>query len=89
MVQGKHIMKKMVLFFIFCSTVILYGSDTKTVEYYKTHTVERKAKIKECENNPGELSGTPNCINAHAAQKQSFKLPDLNRKVNTSQMDKF
>lgn len=44
------------------------GEDVKSVDWYKEHTAERAAKIKECNNNPGELKLTPNCINAKKAQ---------------------
>lgn len=48
-----------------------YSEEVKTVEYYKEHANERKAKIEECKNNPGELRGTPNCTNAIAAYRSN------------------
>jgi len=44
------------------------GEKDRTVEWYKEHETERKAKIAECENNPGKLANTPNCVNARVAQ---------------------
>lgn len=40
---------------------------TRTVDWYKEYKAERSAKLEECKNNPGELSATPNCINAQKA----------------------
>ena len=40
---------------------------TRTVEWYLQNKAELKKKIEDCANNPGELSNTPNCINAKAA----------------------
>lgn len=39
------------------------------VEYYKNNTDERKQAIEACRNNPGELRGSPNCMNAFQAEK--------------------
>lgn len=44
---------------------------TKTVDYYKAHPDERKAKLKECANNPGEKASEPNCVNAEQAEAGS------------------
>lgn len=66
-----------------------YSEEVKTVNYYKQHTAERKAKIDECKNNPGELRGTPNCINAIAAHRTGGIKPDLNRKVDGAKYDHF
>ena len=52
------------LFLTACGTE---SETTKTVDYYKEHDADRKAKLTECENNPGELANTPNCQNAHKA----------------------
>lgn len=38
-----------------------------TVEYYKSHESERKAKLAECGNDPGALEDEPLCVNARAA----------------------
>ena len=39
----------------------------QTVEWYKEHKAEREAVLKKCNDNPGKLMLTPNCVNAHAA----------------------
>ena len=39
----------------------------QSVQWYKEHRAERKAKIAECRNHSGELTNSPNCINANAA----------------------
>lgn len=40
----------------------------QTVEWYKTHDTERMAMLQKCHNNPGQLTSTPNCVNAQAAE---------------------
>lgn len=45
----------------------------QTVEWYKTHEAERIATIQKCTNNPGQLEGTPNCINARGAADALFR----------------
>jgi hypothetical protein len=40
---------------------------TNTVEYYIHNKEERKEKIQECNNNPGEMENLPNCKNAKKA----------------------
>lgn len=40
---------------------------TRTVDWYKTHSTERAAKLRECRDNPGELRDSPNCVNAEKA----------------------
>ncbi|WP_229636044.1 EexN family lipoprotein [Vibrio parahaemolyticus] len=42
----------------------------QTVEWFKSHNDERKETLKTCANNPGELSETPNCVNALEAENQ-------------------
>ncbi len=46
--------------------------EVKTVEWYKNNSSARKAKLKECADNPGELEKTPNCINAEKATTLSI-----------------
>ncbi|KHK65304.1 EexN family lipoprotein [Pseudomonas frederiksbergensis] len=62
-------MKK--LSFVLAVTVILAGcgesTPVQTVDWYKNHDAERKGMIVKCEENPGELAATPNCINAKTA----------------------
>lgn len=75
--------------FILALSFVGYSEEVKTVNYYKQHISERKAKIEECKNNPGELKGTPNCINAIAAHRTGGIKPDLNRKVDGAKYDHF
>lgn len=39
----------------------------QTVDWYKSHKVEREEVIAKCTDNPGELAATPNCVNASQA----------------------
>lgn len=39
----------------------------QTVAWYKAHEAERIAMATKCQNNPGQLEKTPNCINAQQA----------------------
>ena len=43
----------------------------ESVDWYKAHDAERIATVNECKSNPGELAGTPNCINAKSAHDQT------------------
>ncbi len=58
-----------------CSTLAGCFDDTKatgqvqTVEWFKANNDDRKAVLQKCDNNPGELMGTPNCVNALKASK--------------------
>jgi hypothetical protein len=45
----------------------------QTVEWYKTHEAERMAVLQKCMNNPGQLEGTPNCVNARGAADALFR----------------
>ena len=38
------------------------------VDWYKEHDAERKDMVAKCQNNPGELMMTPNCVNANKAK---------------------
>lgn len=68
-------MKRLALMLIAAAGLMLalpgsgMAESTRTVEWYLAP--ENKdaldAKIKECQNNPGELGNTPNCLNARAA----------------------
>jgi len=42
----------------------------QTVGWYREHETERAEMIDRCQQNPGELSAAPNCINADAAQSK-------------------
>ena len=39
----------------------------QTVDWYKAHKAERLDMLKKCNNNPGQLALTPNCVNAAKA----------------------
>lgn len=39
----------------------------QTVDWYMANTPERLAMLEKCKANPGELSASPNCINAKTA----------------------
>ncbi|WP_211453893.1 EexN family lipoprotein [Collimonas antrihumi] len=62
---------KMLFAFLFVTTMTLVGCAEKTpvqtIDWYKTHEVERLAMIENCSANPGELAASPNCINAKTA----------------------
>ena len=40
----------------------------QTVDWYKANAPERAALLAKCKTNPGELSASPNCINANRAE---------------------
>lgn len=42
----------------------------QTVEWFKGMDAERSATLEKCHANPGELAGTPNCVNAEKAQQE-------------------
>jgi hypothetical protein len=35
--------------------------------YYAAHDAERATKLAACQNDPGKMAATPNCVNAQAA----------------------
>lgn len=39
----------------------------QSVEWYTEHKTERAEVLAKCQNNPGELANTPNCVNASRA----------------------
>ena len=43
----------------------------RTITWYMAHTDERKARITECDNDPGHLKDDPDCINAKRADNQA------------------
>lgn len=64
-------MKKLALSLIFAA--VLAGctepaEPVQSVDWYKEHTTERTDRLAKCRANPGELSETPNCINAERAE---------------------
>ena len=71
-------MKKLSLVLVVAAALAGCGENTpvQTVDWYKAHDTERKAMIAKCKANPGELSASPNCINAQQAQNEK----DLSRR---------
>lgn len=47
--------------------------EPKTVDYYLVNEAERAAVREKCKNNPGELGGDPDCINASVAERRAEK----------------
>jgi len=62
---------------LFLSAILsgCFGSESKEethdISWYLEHKTERLAKMKECLNNPGELRGTPNCVNSIKANAEA------------------
>ncbi len=48
------------------------------VKYYENCVDDRKAMVKRCKNNPGELAETPNCQNAEIADLRASFDPKNN-----------
>ena len=44
------------------------GATSHDKAYYAAHDAERSAEIAACQNDPGKLSATPNCINAQSVE---------------------
>lgn len=42
---------------------------TRSVEWFKAHRAEMQTTLAACNNNPGELAATPNCMNAAEARR--------------------
>jgi protein involved in sex pheromone biosynthesis len=68
-------MKKLLILFMVSSALTLSGcndksEETKSVSFYKNNTEKMLIQIAKCNENPGELMSTPNCINALSATKQ-------------------
>lgn len=40
-----------------------------TVDYYRSHAALRQEVLKRCANDPGDDGGTPDCVNARAAER--------------------
>jgi hypothetical protein len=59
---------------VLLATLALIGCSEKeivqTVDWYKAQDTDRKAMIAKCKANPGELSLTPNCVNAKQADNE-------------------
>ena len=61
---------------LFVMAMVLAGCNeeetVQTVDWYKAHDAERIEMVKKCKNSPGEIAGTPNCINAKSAHDQKI-----------------
>lgn len=44
----------------------------RTVQYYLDQPAERERIVTDCDNNPGELAETPNCVNAYEADRKAL-----------------
>ncbi len=44
------------------------GAQTHDKAYYAAHADERTRQLNACQNDPGHLGSTPNCVNAQAAE---------------------
>jgi hypothetical protein len=53
-----------------CNETAPAPDPVQTVSWYKEHDAERNAMIAKCNDNPGELAMTPNCMNAKKADFQ-------------------
>jgi hypothetical protein len=47
---------------------------THTVDWYVAHGDERKAEVAKCDNDPGDLQNTPDCVNAKDAGPKAVEL---------------
>ena len=69
-------MKKQTCLLMLTTSLLLSGcgqsEPTHDVQYYLDHPDEMNTKIKQCENNPGELMKTPNCQNAMEAHSKKM-----------------
>lgn len=65
-------MKRIILPLIIASTLTGCKQEqaevVQSVSWYKENTIERAERLAQCRANPGELSDTPNCINAEQAE---------------------
>jgi len=46
------------------------NNEVHDVQYFIDHPEERKAAFEKCQNNPGALRNTPECINVSQANKE-------------------
>lgn len=62
-------MKKLSIVLVIAAFLTGCGENApvQTVDWYKTHELERTAMIAKCKANPGELGTSSNCINAITA----------------------
>ena len=67
-------MKQFLLTLIAVAALVGCGGETEAVQsgdWYKENSAERKDMIAKCKSNEGELSGSPNCVNAKQAQNET------------------
>ncbi len=62
-----------VLFATLIASPALAGT-AHTVDWYVAHPQERKAEATRCDNDPGDLQTTPDCVNAKDAGRKALKL---------------
>ncbi len=70
-------MKKVLVSALLAAAFALSGcnsEETRTVEWYlkPENKPALEAKLAECQNNPGQLKDTPNCVNARKAAERIF-----------------
>lgn len=53
-----------------------------TVDWYKTNEQARKEMLVKCNNNPGELAATADCVNARKANSDIQWGEDSNKAIN-------
>jgi predicted Fe-S protein YdhL (DUF1289 family) len=65
-------MKMLSVCLLLMTALIGCGESTavQTVEWYKDHNAERKEILVKCNNNLGELTKSPNCVNAQQAENE-------------------
>ena len=56
------------------------GDPARDVAYYKANKAERDKKVAQCQNDPGGLRASPNCVNAKAALGEAMLDPS-NKKM--------
>jgi hypothetical protein len=56
------------------------GDPARDVAYYKANKAERDKKMAQCQNDPGGLQASPNCVNAKAAMGEVMLDPN-NKKM--------
>lgn len=76
-------MKKSLISALMFSVTVLAGCGesevTQTVDYYKTHDIERKAMLENCRNEMGaKAAASDNCINATKANTALEVSPSRN-----------
>ena len=61
---------------LLAATIALPASaeTANTVDWYVAHPDERKAEATRCDNDPGDLDNTPDCVNAKAAGRKALEV---------------